>query len=212
MLIAWFGIRNGGWLLLLLWPAANCFCIGVSYVVKFPQLFGKRANGLLNPFSTFILLPYLSYLWLVWHALRLTQSENAHDELDERFTIGRRLLHAEMPSDIQNVIDLTCEFNEPRKIASQFNYLSFPILDATAPSSVDLQSFVQKIDSLDGKSYIHCAQGHGRTGLVMAAILLNHHPELTVDDAIKKIKSVRPALRCNSEQIETLRQIRGITM
>ena len=210
-LMGWFAAQNRGWALLLLWPAANCVIIGTAYLARLPQFFGKRPTGSMNPLTTIVLLPYLSYLWIVWHVLRLVQSENAFDNLNDRLTIGRRLLFSEMPSDVDNVIDLTCEFNEPSQITSEFNYVSFPILDASVPRLADLQSLIQEIDSLNGKSYIHCAQGHGRTGLVTAAILLGHDPELTVDAAIGQIKTARPALRCNREQIETLHRFRGIT-
>lgn len=209
LLIGGFAIQNGGWSLLLLWPAANCVIIGIAYFARIPQLFGKRPNGSLNPLTTIVLLPYLFYLWLIWHILRLIQSENAYDNLNDRLTIGRRLLYSEMPSDVQNVIDLTCEFSEPTPITTEFNYLSFPILDASVPALVELRDIVQKIDSLDGRSYIHCAQGHGRTGLLTAALLLKQNPDLTVDDAIEKIKSVRPALRCNREQMQTLHRFAG---
>ncbi len=207
MLLGWSAIQDGGWLLML-WPAANCLIIGIAYVGRLPQLFGKRANGSMSPLTTFLLLPYLSYLWFLWHILRRVQTENAFDHLNDQLVIGRRLLFREMPSEIQNVIDLTCEFREPPQIPANFNYISFPILDASVARFSDLQSLIEKIDSLEGKSYIHCAQGHGRTGWVTAAILLSRHPEMSVEDAISQIRATRPALRCNREQMRSLNEMR----
>ena len=37
-----------------------------------------------------------------------------------------------------------------------------------------------------------------------AAILLVQNPDSSVDDAIQRIKDIRPALRCNREQMDTL--------
>lgn len=204
-LIAGFAIQSGGWLTIFLWPSFNCLTIGIAYLAKLPQLFGKQPNGSLSLTSTIFLPPYFLYLWLVWHTLRLLQTENASDQLNDRLTIGRRLLYSEMPHDIQNVIDLTCEFNEPSQITNQFNYLSFPILDASVPRLPDLNLFLKQFDSMPGKSYIHCAQGHGRTGFIVAAILMHYNPNLSVDAAIEQIRAVRPGLRCNREQMETLR-------
>jgi atypical dual specificity phosphatase len=38
---------------------------------------------------------------------------------------------------------------------------------------------------------IHCAAGRGRTGTVLAAYILREE-NLTADDAIKQIRSIRP--------------------
>ena len=192
--------------LLALWPAACCFAVGVSYLFCSPIVFGKLKSGRLNPISAILLLPYLVFTWLVWHLVRLISRENPYDRLDKQIAIGRRLLDDEYPTDIRNVIDLTAEFAEPRGIAAKMNYLSFPILDASIVSASELTSIVTKIDELEGSTYIHCAQGHGRTGFVTTALLIHRNPELTVDDAIEEVQRVRPALTCNRKQIAILKQ------
>lgn len=210
VLIAGSALQYGSWYLLLLWPAFNGVILAIAYLARVPQIFGKRSDGTMNPVSTIVLLPYLSCLWLIWHVLRLVQSENAFDNLNDRLVIGRRLLYSEMPPEVQNVIDLTCEFNELGSIVSKYNYVSFPILDASVPGLRDLRSLIQQVGSLKGKSFIHCAQGHGRTGLVSAAILLSHDPELTVDEVLEQIRAARPALRCNREQTVALNRLRDL--
>ena len=194
----------GGWTWLLLWPAASWFVAGASYLVKRPEAFGKRKNGSLNPVATLLLFPFLVVLWAVWWGLRLTQKENPFDELGEDLLIGRRLLAPELPSNVENVVDLTCEFPESKSIVNRVNYLSLPILDASIPTLNELQTFVDEIDQLKGITFIHCAQGHGRTGLVTASLLLKRNRNWTVEEAIAKLQTSRPALNCNRKQRELL--------
>ncbi|NND98467.1 MAG: hypothetical protein HKN47_14195 [Pirellulaceae bacterium] len=202
--------RTGGQLnLLALWPAACCIAVSISYFFYSPAIFGKLRSGRLNPISVVLLLPYLTFTWLVWHLVRLLTRENAYDRLDERTTIGRRLLGSEFPAGIANVVDLTAEFAEPRRIVSNSNYVTFPILDASIVSPSELTDIVSKIDEFEGSTYIHCAQGHGRTGFVTAALLIHRDPMLTVDDAIREIQRNRPALACNQNQIMTLKKWRS---
>ena len=108
---------------------------------------------------------------------------------------------------VENVIDLTCEFSESKSIVENTNYISFPILDASVVSVSELSSLIETIDSLSGRSYIHCAQGHGRTGMVAAALLMHRNPTITADSAIGTLQAVRPDLRCNSDQLAILTEI-----
>ena len=52
--------------------------------------------------------------------------------------------------------------------------------------------------------YIHCAQGHGRTGLVAALFLLAHGDADTPDTAIEMIQSSRPLVGLNGVQRASL--------
>lgn len=205
VLLAWIAIQKGDFYWILFWPATSLLIVAIAYLFQCVKLFGKRTDGSMNPLAILLLLPYLAFLWAVWHLLRVAQTENPHDSVDERTLIGRRLLGRERP-DVQSVVDLTCEFPESKRIVENTFYLSFPILDASVTGLAELHTLVKKIDSLVGVTYIHCAQGHGRTGLVTAALLLHRNPKLTVQRAIEQLQEVRPALRCNREQIASLRR------
>ena len=54
---------------------------------------------------------------------------------------------------------------------------------------------------------IHCAQGHGRTGLVTAAVLIAFGGIQTAGDAIAMIQAVRPGVELNKAQRLILEQI-----
>jgi len=206
-----FMARSGNSFLSLIfyWPAVCCVAVGVCYLFYSPVIFAKQKNGKLHLAAAACLAPFLALTWTAWHALRVFGRENAYDELDEKITIGRRLLPAEFPKGIDNVVDLTAEFNEPQQIAESVNYLSIPILDASIVSVSELDEIVAKVSSLDGKTYIHCAQGHGRTGLVTAALLMHHDSQLSPDAAIAMLQKVRPALDCNKQQLDLLKRWRA---
>lgn len=192
-----------GWQLLLLWPAVSFGVVAVGYLHFGPIVYGKSSRGSLSPFSQLILLPYLLYLWSVWYVLRLVKREPAFNQLTDNVLIGRRLLSHELPDNINHVIDLTCEFSEPYALRSK-SYRSFPILDGFAPSPNQLREWVHEAAVLSGTVFIHCAEGHGRTGLFAAALLLATGHTKTPAEAIQFVKSRRPMVQLGHRQLAVL--------
>ena len=160
---------NRGWTLLLLWPALSFLIVAGGYFHFGPRVYGKTPKGVLSPISQLLLLPYLVFLWFVWYIARLVKREPAFDQLTENIVIGRRLLSRELPEDIDHVVDLTCEFTEPKALRA-CSYHSFQILDGFVPPKGELRRWAQHAAGLSGKLYIHCAEGHGRTGLFAAVL------------------------------------------
>ncbi len=199
-------IGYGGWLYILFWPALSFAIIALGYFYLGPCVYGKSHRGRLSPINQLILLPYLLYLWLVWHILRLIRREAAFNQLTENVFIGRRLLSHEFPANIDHVIDLTCEFTEPKALRST-SYYSFQILDGCVPSCNQLRDWVAKTADLSGNIYIHCAEGHGRTGIFAAALLLHTGYAKTPDKALQLLKSKRPLIHLGQQQIAMLNAI-----
>ena len=196
-------IMHGGWYLLCLWPATSFGVVAAGYLFAGPAVFGKSQSGILSAFHMLLLLPYLIPLWSVWSILRWIQSESPYDRLTDTVFIGRRLLGHELPESIDHVIDLTCEFNEPQSLRSA-NYHSMQILDGFVPNSQQLKIWVAEVAALQGTVYIHCAEGHGRTGLFAAALLVQVGQSESVADALQFIQSKRPGVRLSSRQLQTL--------
>ena len=203
VLLTTAAIIHNGWLLLLLWPALSFGIVALGYLHFGPSVYRKSERGLLAPITQLLLLPYLAYLWAVWYAVRLVKREPALNQLTDNIFIGRRLLSHELPDQIDHVIDLTCEFNELKTLRSS-SYHSFQILDGFAPSPEQLRQWVDQAAGLSGNIYIHCAEGHGRTGLFAAALLLCIGHSKSPDDALQFIKSKRPLVRLSQRQMAVL--------
>jgi protein-tyrosine phosphatase len=198
---------NGGIAWLLLWPAVSFFVVAAAYAGAGPRVLGKRPDGSLQPGWGAIALPFLMYSWAVWHALRLLSREPPWQEVAPQLRIGRRLLPREFPADVGLLVDVAAEFPEPGSNRVGRTYVSFPVLDASVPKVDDLVALAQKICKHDGVVLIHCAQGHGRSGLVAAAVLLCRGKATTVIDAIRQIRASRPGVRLNPQQRRVLNEV-----
>lgn len=199
-------IMHRGWCVLCLWPAASFATISSGYLVFGPRVYGKSTGGVLATTNTLVLLPYLLYSWAVWHLLRVLKTEPAFDQLDENIFIGRRLLAHECPEKFDHVIDLTCEFSEPEPLR-QTDYHSFQILDGFVPTAEQLRIWIAKAVTMKGTVYIHCAEGHGRTGLFAAALLFKTGQFDDVDQALDFVTSKRPLVRLGDRQRDLLARI-----
>lgn len=209
--IGFSAISRGGWWLLLLYPAMSLAIISLSYFRLGYVVYGKRADGRIAVWALLLLLPYLMYLWVVWHCVRLASKEDAWNRLGDGLILSRRLVGNELPADTASVVDLTCEFFEPASLrgraSSVHNYRSFPMLDGSARSAKEIRGLATEILSMPKPVLIHCAQGHGRTGLVAAAVLLVSGSANSVEEAIKMVRAVRPGVGLNSAQRTRLKEI-----
>jgi protein-tyrosine phosphatase len=51
-----------------------------------------------------------------------------------------------------------------------------------------------------GRIFIHCAQGHGRTGLFALAVLLHSGAVGSLEEGLRFLTAARPGIRLNREQ------------
>lgn len=202
LLVLAAGIHQGWWWLLL-WPAFSFAMVSAGYFGLGPRIFNKSEEGLVPLFNQCLLLPYLLYLNGIWNLSRLLRAEPPLHQLTENLYISRRLLSCELPAEIVHVIDLTCEMSEPLGLRSR-GYHCFPVLDRAAPSVDSLYSWIEQTAVLEGPLLVHCAEGHGRTGLFTAALLLDSGQAETVAEALQLIQRQRPRVRLSREQKQML--------
>ena len=100
--------------------------------------------------------------------------------------------------EFDNYVDLTAEFAEPAAIRKSPAYRSFPILDGAAPSPEALRAAVAGLRP--GRTFVHCAQGHGRTGLFALAVLLSSGVARSVEDGLRLLRTARPGIRLSRDQ------------
>jgi len=204
------GSVQRGWFLVAVWLGCDFLVLGVAHGRGSHQVFGKRANGTLPLWSWLVFLPLFIYTTVVWHLIRLFSREPARNTITEQLVVGRRLLAYELDGQFDNFVDLTAEFSEPSSIRCSPSYRSFPILDGAAPTPEALRMAVAGLRP--GRTFIHCAQGHGRTGLFALAVLLSSGVARNVEDGLRILSAARPAIRLSREQhrcIQIYAQNRG---
>jgi hypothetical protein len=192
------GVLQGGPYLIAVWLGGDFLAFAVAHARGSHRVFGKRPDGTLPLWSWLVFLPLLLYTLLVWHVLRLFSREPAHNRVTEGLVIGRRLLASEMEGEYVNIVDLTAEFPEPSAIRRSNSYRSFPILDRSAPTPEALKAAVVSLPP--GRIFIHCAQGHGRTGLFALAVLLRSGVARNVEDGLRILSTARPRIRLSRQQ------------
>ena len=165
-------------------------------------MFGKRADGSLPLWSWLVFLPLLTYTSAVWRLRRVLEREPARNEVTERLVVGRRLLASELDGGFDNYVDLTAELAEPSAIRRSPAYRSFPILNDAAPTPEALRVAVQSLSP--GRTFIHCAHGYGRSGLFSLAVLLSSGDARSVEDGLQMLKTARPGIRLNREQLKCI--------
>jgi hypothetical protein len=208
LLLIALGALQGGWMFLAVWLGVDFLVVGIAHSLSAHRIFGKRPDGSLAFWSWLAFLPLLLYTGAVWHLIRCFSREPAHNTVSNNLVVGRRLLPKEVPGEFTNYIDLTAEFAEPHRIRSVAGYRSFPILDGSVPDPAALREFLDQLRP--GKTFIHCAQGHGRTGLFAIAHLLHSGAARTVEEALNQLRSVRPGIRINSLQRRCLEEFTEI--
>jgi protein-tyrosine phosphatase len=196
-----------GFYWILAWPGLSFAMVGAAYLGLGPSVLGKRPNGTMAWYAVTPLLPYLLLTWLTWHAVRLVSGEECCNEIVPELFIGRRPLAHELPENVTLVVDLTAEFAEAGGVRSGRHYLAFPMLDTGVPSVDNFEQLVRQITDWQGAAYIHCAQGHGRTGLVAAAELMAKGKAATAEEAVAVLAKARPRLALGKNQLAFLNRV-----
>ncbi len=192
------GLAERGWFLMAVWLGCDFLILGVAHGRGSHRVFGKRADGTLPLWSWLLFLPLLICTTIVWHLIRIFSQEPSRSVVTGQLVVGRRLLAMELEGEFDNLVDLTAEFSEPSSIRCSPSYYSFPILDGAAPTPEALRAAVAALRP--GRTFIHCAQGHGRTGLFALAMLLSSGAARSVEDGLRMLLAVRPGIRLSREQ------------
>jgi protein-tyrosine phosphatase len=192
------GLLHRGWWLTLLWLAMNFLVLGYAYGAGRHWIFGKRPDGTLPWWTQVIFFPFLFLTQFTRWLLVALSREPAFNRVNDHLTLGRRLASTESCEAVTHFVDLTAEFTEPAPFRTRAGYVSFPILDGSAPCPRRLKAFVESLGA--HAAYVHCAQGYGRAALVALAILLQTRGATTVEDGLARLREVRPRIRLSAAQ------------
>lgn len=199
--------------LLFSWVALSLAIVSLAYLIDIPSIFRKNNDGKIVWWIRWAFIPFLLGVkaYNAW--------ERKHDKvppiqkITDNLYLSRRLLSTDLDylksQDIDCIVDVTAEFAglESAMTDKYFDYLTIPVLDHKTPSLHKLRHALYWIDTQVTQSrsvVIHCALGRGRSVFVMAAYLLSRDPELTVDQALKRINSIRSSARLNKMQYKVL--------
>ena len=98
------------------------------------------------------------------------------------------------------MVDVCNAFSEPTALKN-LRRLTLPVLDLTAPTSIQIDQTVHFIDTQQkhGKVLVHCKAGYSRSACLVAAWMLYSKKVDSVDAAINQLRSVRPEIVIRQE-------------
>jgi len=203
---------SGGYFLLWLWPGLAFLLVSLAYFGGSPWVFGKRKDGTRHWLSTLLLLPFLMLIHATWSAWAWFTGGPASHRVTDSLIVARRLRAHEYPEGVALIADLTSEMLDPPSIRQLPGYRCFAALDAAPIPPAELLKIVQQLRVAPGEQLlIHCANGHGRTGMVAAAWLIERGEVHSVEEALELLQSKRPTLRLGRSQraaVEEMVQLR----
>ena len=195
-------IQFGGWYWIMIYPALSFAIVAIGYLGIGPRVFGKNLDGKRSLIATVVLNPYLLLTLATWHFVRIVSREPTVNSIDADLYLSRRLQEGELPEGVKTIVDLTCELSDPTFACE--NYHCFPMLDASCPTAEVLKEIAEQILTLPTPVLIHCAQGHGRTGLVAPVVLLVSGKASNPTEALAMVRKVRPGIKLNTSQRKAL--------
>lgn len=204
------------WRGLMGWFVLNFFMMGLSYAAGSVALWGKRSDGTRALWSRVVLIPMGAMLTFARVLESTFSREDPYHQIRPNLWLGRRPTRreaADWADAFEVVIDATCEFTEPIPLRRE-GYLVLPTLDATAVSMNDLDQAMALIEQSKNvgssgshgaqRVLVHCASGHGRSAMIVAAWLMDSGASETVEDAVALLQSIRSGVGLNSGQRDAL--------
>jgi len=173
----------------LLWPALSLVLVALAYAGLGGAIFqheGKR----MTVAAWLLLAPYLAAARISAYWFSRKRSDQV--EVVKNIWLGSR------PSSIRKnaasaILNVTAEIDA--RIPQTEYYRRVPMLDLVAPNLLRFEQAVMALNSLargNQTVLVHCALGLSRSALVVAGWLLLTAQAKNVDEAIAKVKLVRP--------------------
>jgi len=190
----------GGTALWLLWPALSLLLVALAYGVLGPAAFAKDGDGHLSVAARLLFAPYLLGAFVnsrIW-----TRAEPRRVEVCDGVFLGRFPGASDL-GGIATVIDLTAEFSRP---GGDVVWRAFPSVDLVAPDAALLARAAEAIDAAEGPVLVVCALGYGRSVAVLAVWLVRSGRAATVEDALRRLRRVRPRLSPRPAQIAAMEE------
>ena len=189
----------GGVASLLYWVAVDLFLLAYAYAANRARLIGKTDHGTIGLGRFAIFAPYLLLTWFCWALYVRLSREDWSNEVADGIWVGRRPAPHHLPEGAL-VVDMTAEFITHSELRSREGLVLIPTLDARSPGANVLLEHARRLASHEGRVYIHCAQGHGRSATLAALILAIRDGGASIDEAMRAMSLRRPAVHLHTVQ------------
>ena len=192
------------------------FLAALGYTGLGPRVFLKRTDGRVALWGYLLHWPYFIFYWVIFTISQFTDRNLPYSHVSGNLFLGRVPTFVDRPKieeiGISNVLDLACEFPEPKFLRDSPTYVCVPLMDTEAPTLRQLEETVEWIrrSVLTGPTFVHCAFGHGRSVTCVTGYLLSKDPALTVEDAINIVRDNGQRVHLSEEQIERLHQFKRL--
>ncbi len=194
--------------IVLFWPAFSLLILAVGYAGAGAAVYGKQNGRLPWPVRVLMAPALFGQAVSLRHYARHCRSWN---RVTPGLLIGRRLNEHEaetlLREGVTAVLDLTAEFSEVERLRS-LAYLNLPILDLTPPTPAQLRDGVDFIrtHAERGVVYVHCKIGYSRTAAFAAAYLMETGQAADPDEAMARLRQVRPSIVIRPEIVRELQE------
>ncbi|MDS4032181.1 MAG: phosphatase PAP2/dual specificity phosphatase family protein [Candidatus Contendobacter sp.] len=190
---------QGGFWLLFLWPGVSLGIVAAAYAGRGPVVFRKE-GGRLAWAAKLVLGPYLAGQYLSWRGHRRKMATPLAEILPGVF-VGARLDDGEAEAFAAThprllALDLTGDFDEAGPLRAG-DYVNLQIMDLTSPPPRALRDAAVRIEAAvqQGRPVlVHCALGYSRSACVMASWLATTGRARSIQEAIERIRVVRPGI------------------
>ena len=202
--------HSNGWRqLLFAWTAVAFAIVAAGYAGLGTRVYMKQSDGRIRWPGFALLLPYHFMNWISLQLFCVIDRRAAIVEIVPNVYLGRRLTDFDLRSvkiPWRGVLDLTVECHESKGLRGVAEYRNVQVLDRTAPTVEQIRSSVAWIQDVRsrGPVLVHCAFGHGRSALVVIAFVAASGFAPDVEAARALVRSKRPGIRLNRDQVEAL--------
>eukprot|EP01064_Diplonema_japonicum_P038473 TRINITY_DN9350_c0_g1_i2.p1 TRINITY_DN9350_c0_g1~~TRINITY_DN9350_c0_g1_i2.p1 ORF type:complete len:246 (+),score=43.43 TRINITY_DN9350_c0_g1_i2:184-921(+) len=206
------------WLLgaLFGWPGGVYFVAGATHYWWTDvgvMILGKDREGRLSWFSIFVFAPYFAVVWFVWGIragyLTFLKGEDKYNMVAPHLYVGRYPFTVDnLPPSIDLIVDLTAEF--PAVYRSGVTYLNIPCLDTDTPEPdvwAAAVEFACSYITADKTVFVHCAYGHGRSGITAALVLVALKQADSIEHALPILTKSRPCIAWHSPQVKAAEEV-----
>ena len=201
LLVTAFRIENFLIRLLLIWSSLSVGRLGVAYVCRNAGVFGKRADGSMASMAVVVMFPYLLLTWCVWFLQNQIARVPICNQITPTLFLGRRCGPSALPPSAVAIIDITAEFPTSARLRREFRVIAVPILDGCSPTWEECLRIFESLRELGNPvTFVHCANGHGRSATVMAVLLGLFGKANSAEEALKIIRTSRSAIGPNIDQ------------